>query len=66
MRKVACIKLLCQMLLLCSTNILAENLLHLLGYSFCGEFHILVHFCQMVLSLKASKIICAKAALLCP
>ncbi len=52
------------MLLLCSANILAENLLHLLGYSFCGESHILVRFCQMVLSLKASKIICAKAALL--
>jgi hypothetical protein len=51
-------------MLFCFTNISSEVLLHVLGYSFCFERHILVHFCQMLLPLEASKIICAKAALL--
>jgi len=47
------------------TAISAEILLHILGYSsFCTERHIFAHFCQMPLPLKASKIICAKAAVL--
>jgi hypothetical protein len=53
-----------QKMLLCFANISAEILLHILGYSFCTEHHILVHFCLMLLPLKASKITCAKAALL--
>jgi hypothetical protein len=44
------------------TNISAEILLHTLGYSFCTEDHILAQHCQMLLPLKVSKIICAKAA----
>jgi hypothetical protein len=35
-----------------------------LGYSLIAEHHILVHFWQMLLPSKASKNICAKAALL--
>jgi hypothetical protein len=46
------------------TNISAIILLHILGYGFCIERHILAHFGQMLLSLKASKITCTKAALL--
>jgi hypothetical protein len=53
-----------QKMLLCFTNILAEISQHILSYSFCAEHHILVHFCQSLLPLKASKIICAKAFLL--
>jgi len=48
-------------MLLCFTNISAEILLHTLGYYFFTAHLILVHFCQMLLTLKASKIICAKA-----
>ncbi len=33
-----------------------------LCYSFCSKRHILLHFWHMLLSLKASKVICAKAA----
>jgi hypothetical protein len=46
------------------TNISAEILLNVLGYIFCTEHHILAHFCQMLLPIKALEIICAKAALL--
>jgi hypothetical protein len=45
------------------TNISGKILLHFLGYSFCAECVILVHFCQGNLPLKAHKIICAKAVL---
>jgi hypothetical protein len=51
-------------MLFCFTNISAEILLHVLGYSFYTQHHILAHICQMLLQLKASKIISAKAALL--
>jgi hypothetical protein len=47
------------------TNICSEILLHISGYSFCAESHILAQFCQMLLAHRASKIICAKADLLC-
>jgi hypothetical protein len=53
-----------QKMLLSFTNILAEISLLILCYSFCAEHHILVHFCQMLLPLKALKIVCAKAVLL--
>jgi hypothetical protein len=52
-----------QKMLFFFTNISATILVHVLGYSFCTEHHILAHFCQMLLPLRASKIICAKAAL---
>jgi len=45
------------------TNISVEILLHILGYNFCNEDHILVHFCQTLLPSKASKIKCTKAVL---
>jgi hypothetical protein len=51
-------------MLFCFKNISDENLLHILGYSFCTERYILSHFCQMLMPLKASEIFCAKAALL--
>jgi hypothetical protein len=46
------------------TNISAKILMHILGNSFCTKRHILAHFFQLPLPLKAFKIICAKAALL--
>jgi hypothetical protein len=46
------------------TNISAEILQHIFGYSFCAEHHILAHFYQMLLPLKESEIICARAVLL--
>jgi hypothetical protein len=51
-------------MLSCFNHISAEILLRDLGYSFCTEHHILVHFCQMLLKLKLSKFNCVKAALL--
>jgi len=51
-------------MLLCFNNISHENLLHILGYSFCADHHILVDFCQKLLPLTVLKIIYAKAALL--
>jgi hypothetical protein len=45
----------------CFTNISAEILLHVLGYSFRSECHILAHFDQKLLPLNAPKIICAKS-----
>jgi hypothetical protein len=53
-----------QKMLFCFTSISATILAHVLGYSFCAERHILAHFYQMLLPLRASKIICTKAALL--
>jgi len=50
-----------QNLLFCFTNNSAKKLLHILGYNICIEHNILAHFCKMLLPLKASKIICAKA-----
>jgi hypothetical protein len=47
-----------------SPTFCAEILLHILGYSICAKRHILAQSCQMLLPLKASNIICAKAALL--
>jgi hypothetical protein len=44
------------------TSVSVEILLHILGYSFCIGHHILAHFCQMMSSLNALKIICAKTA----
>jgi hypothetical protein len=46
------------------TNISALILLYVLGYSFWTEHHILANVHSMPLPLKASKIFCAKAALL--
>jgi hypothetical protein len=53
-----------QKMLFCFTNISAEILLHILDYNFYIEHHILAHLCQMMLPLKASKIISEKAHLL--
>jgi hypothetical protein len=46
------------------TNIFAEISLHILGYSFCLQHHLLAPFCRMLLPSKAQKIISAKAVLL--
>jgi hypothetical protein len=48
-------------MLFCFTSISAEILLYILGYYFFTAHHILVHFWKMLLTLTASKIICAKA-----
>jgi hypothetical protein len=53
-----------QMMLFRFTNISAEILLHILGYSFCTRCHIWHIFPQKLLPLKVSEIITAKAALL--
>jgi hypothetical protein len=55
-----------QQILFCFTNISAEILLHILGYRFCAEDHILAHFYYMGKQLEASKIVRAKATLLAP
>jgi hypothetical protein len=55
-----------QKLLFSFTNIYAEILLHITGCSFCADWYVLVHFCQMLWPEKAPKIICAKADLLWP
>jgi len=57
------IKQLMQKMLFCFTNISLEILLHLFGYNFCAESHILAHFCQMLSPLKALKLSAQK--LLC-
>jgi hypothetical protein len=64
MHKGTSIKKIAQKMLFCFANISAKIMLHVLGYSFFIEFHILAHFCQMLLPSKPSKIICTKAALL--
>jgi hypothetical protein len=64
MRKGACIKSVVQKMDFCFTNISAEILLHILRNILCPEHHILAHFCQMLLPIKALEIMCAKAALL--
>jgi hypothetical protein len=51
-------------MLFCYASISAEILPHILGQSFAPVHHILMHFCQMLLPLKALKIKCAKAVLL--
>ncbi len=43
-------------MLFCFTNISAEILLYVLGYSFGTKHHILAFVCQMLLPLKALKI----------
>jgi hypothetical protein len=53
-----------QKMLLCFTNIYAIILLFILGHGYCDERHILAHFFQTLLPLKASEIIFTKAALL--
>jgi hypothetical protein len=53
-----------QKMLFCFTNISDEILLHVLGYTFSVECHILAQFCQLLLPLKALKIISAKVPLL--
>jgi len=47
-------------MLFCYTNISAEILLHVLGYDFHTKQHILAHFYQIQLPLKASKILAPK------
>jgi hypothetical protein len=51
-------------MLLCFTNISAEILQLMLGYKFFTKRHILMNFWQNTVTIKASKIICAKGALL--
>jgi hypothetical protein len=50
------------MLLFCAANICAEHLLHILGYTFCTEHHILAQCCQMWLTQKVLKVLFAEAA----
>jgi hypothetical protein len=38
-------------------------LLHILGYSFCVERHVLAYFCQVLLLPNVSRIVCAKAVI---
>jgi hypothetical protein len=64
MHKVVSISQMAQMMLFRFTNSYAEILLHILGYIFCDEYHILVLFCQILLPLKTAKSIIAKVALL--
>jgi len=52
-------------MLFCFIIISVEVLLYVLGYTFCVEHHVLVHFSKMLLPLKVSKILCTKATLLC-
>jgi hypothetical protein len=47
-------------MLFCFANIPTEILLNILGYSFCTEHHILVHFCQMLLPSKHCKLYAQK------
>jgi hypothetical protein len=51
-----------QNIFVCFTKISAEILLHIFGYNFYTDRHILVHFIQMLLQLKASKRFCVKGA----
>jgi hypothetical protein len=44
-----------------SQTFLQKFLQHILGYNVCAEHHVLGHFYQMLLPLKASKIFCPKA-----
>jgi hypothetical protein len=53
-----------QKMVYCFTNISDIILWHILGCCFCAEHLVVTHFYQMLLPLKASEIICAKAALL--
>jgi hypothetical protein len=53
-----------QKMLFCFTNISDEIFVHCLGYTFSAEHHILSQFCQLLLLLKALKIISAKMPLL--
>jgi hypothetical protein len=46
------------------TNFFAKILLHVFGYSLFTEHHRSAHFCQLLLPLKAARIVCAKAAAL--
>jgi len=61
MHKGASIKLSAQNMQFCFINISAEILLHILAYNFCTKRHTLI-YCQMLLQLKASKIICTGAS----
>jgi hypothetical protein len=63
MRRGASIKKLAQKMVFFLTNYSAKILVHLLGYNFCAEHHILAHFCQMLLPPKASRITRTKAPL---
>ncbi len=62
--KSANVKLMAQKMLLCLTNICAKILLQNFVHRICTQCHILAQFYQMLLPLKAFKIICVTAALL--
>ncbi len=49
------IKLRVQKILFCFTKISAENLLHILGYSFCTEHHNFAHFLPNAVAFKSFK-----------
>jgi hypothetical protein len=53
MCKGASIRQFAQKMLFCCTNISAETLLPILGYSFGIERHIFTHFCQLLLPLNS-------------
>jgi hypothetical protein len=53
MRKDAGIRQMTQMILFCFNNISDKNLLHVFGYGFYIECHIMAHFCKVPLPLKA-------------
>jgi hypothetical protein len=61
MRKVNGMKEMVQKMMLCFTNINAEILLYILGYSFCTEHHVLPHFFKCAIAVKHSKIYLRKS-----
>jgi len=53
-------------MLFCFISISAEILLHILGYCYWAEYHILAHLCKVLLPSKASelsvqKLLCSAA-----
>ncbi len=64
MHKGTSMKQMAQKMLFCFTNIFAEILLHTLGNRFNNDYSILAHFWQTALPLKASRMLCAKDALI--
>jgi hypothetical protein len=64
MHKGTSMKQMAQEMLFCFTNIFAEILLHTLGNRFNNDYSILANFWQKALPLKASRMLCAKDALI--
>ncbi len=61
MRKVNGMKEMVQKMIICFTNINAEILLHILGYCFYTEHHILAQFFKCAIAFKHVKIYLRKS-----